>query len=196
MARKNIVELYSTSSTSKRVDIILNNFAGFERILSGYEKSLSATIKREREFNRRQRLGDIGIRVQTSGISDPTCNEVVNRLEIQEAIHRGDWRNALKDADDFFKHCNEIQTIELMRNDYDIVSGQLDSLNDDDYRLYVKYLNTNMTYIELADDFGLTHDAVRTRLYRSRATVKANSIFFMESDTDSDLINLQLSKCA
>ena len=185
MAKKNIVELYSDSSITKRVDIILDNFSCFERMLSGYEKSLSASIKRERDLNRRKSMGDLGIRVQTSHISNPTCDEVCNRIEIEEAIHNGDWKKALVGADDFFKHRNEIITIELMRNDYDIVSGQLDSLDNEDYLLYTKYLNSSKTYIELAEDFGLTFDAVRTRVYRSRARVKKNSIAFMMEDSGS-----------
>ena len=39
MARRNIVERYSRATVEKRVEIILDNYATFNRILDGYEKS-------------------------------------------------------------------------------------------------------------------------------------------------------------
>ena len=73
MARKNIVERYSRATVEQRIDIILENYSMFNRILDGYEKSPSIVIRNERDYNRRQQLGDNGIRVQTSNISDITA---------------------------------------------------------------------------------------------------------------------------
>lgn len=41
MARRNIVERYSRANVEKRVEIILDNYATFNRILNGYEKVLA-----------------------------------------------------------------------------------------------------------------------------------------------------------
>jgi len=73
MARRNIVERYIKATVDQRIDIILNNYFMFNRILDGYEKTLSIVIRNECEYNRRQQLGDSGIRVQTSNISDITA---------------------------------------------------------------------------------------------------------------------------
>ena len=91
MARRNIVERYSRATVEKRVEIILDNYATFNRILDGYEKSLSIVLRNERDFNRKKQLGDSGIRVQTSNISDITAQTAIENVTIQEAIHDGDW---------------------------------------------------------------------------------------------------------
>lgn len=41
MARRNIVERYIRANIEKRVEIILDNYGMFNRILDGYEQSLS-----------------------------------------------------------------------------------------------------------------------------------------------------------
>ena len=65
MARRNIVERYIRADIEKRVEIILDNYGMFNRILDGYEQSLSIVIRNERDYNRKRLLGDSGIRVQT-----------------------------------------------------------------------------------------------------------------------------------
>ncbi len=54
MVRRSIVERYSRATVEQRIDIILENYSMFNRILDGYEKSLSIVIRNERDFNRRQ----------------------------------------------------------------------------------------------------------------------------------------------
>ena len=98
MARRNIVERYIRADIEKRVEIILDNYGMFNRILDGYEQSLSIVIRNERDYNRKRLLGDSGIRVQTSNIGDITAQTAVENVTIQRAIHDGDWYAATKDA--------------------------------------------------------------------------------------------------
>ncbi len=187
MARRNIVERYSRATVEKRVEIILDNYASFNRILDGYEKSLSIVIRNERDYNRKRQLGNSGIRVQTSRISDITSQTAIENVAIQEAIHDGDWRSATKGKDDVFKHRLEIETICQMRDDYDIVTGQLSVLLKEEYDLYLPYINGEKNCFEIAEDEGISLDAVRMRLHRYRGIVKEYSIPFMESITESAL---------
>ena len=53
MARRNIVERYIRADIEKRVEIILDNYDMFNRILDGYEQSLSIVIRNERDYNRK-----------------------------------------------------------------------------------------------------------------------------------------------
>ncbi|MBE5835281.1 MAG: hypothetical protein E7309_11635 [Butyrivibrio sp.] len=100
MARRNIVERYIRADIEKRVEIILDNYGMFNRILDGYEQSLSIVIRNERDYNRKRLLGDSGIRVQTSNIGDITAQTAVENVTIQQAIHDGDWYAATKGAMD------------------------------------------------------------------------------------------------
>mgnify|MGYP007069914112 CR=1 FL=1 len=180
MAKKSIVELYTKASLGKRVDIILDNYSGFERMLNGYVQSLSVVIRNERAFNRRKWIGDTGVRVQTSNISDVTAKTAVENVSIQQAIVQGDWKAALKDTDNAVRHRREIQTICLMRDDYDIVSGCICSLAKEDYDIYDEYLSREKTYDDLVEASKLSYDAYRTKIYRCKAFVKDNAISFME----------------
>lgn len=191
MARRNIVDLYSRSNVGKRVEIILDNYAMFNQLLDGYERSLSIVIRNERDFNRKRKLGDSGIRVQTSNISDITAKTAIENVSIQEAIHNGDYYEALKGADNFTKHREEIETICRMRDDYGIVTGQLSVLQKEEYDFYLPYINGEKGCFEIAADEGLSPDAVRMRLYRYRSIVKESAIPFMESISED-----VLSKCA
>lgn len=107
MARRNIVERYIRADIEKRVEIILDNYGMFNRILDVYEQSLSVVIRNERDYNRKRLLGDSGIRVQTSNIGDITAQTVVENVTIQQAIHDGDWYAATKGADNQNKHRHE-----------------------------------------------------------------------------------------
>lgn len=191
MARRNIVERYSIATVEKRVEIILDNYATFNRILDGYEKSLSIVIRNERDFNRKKKLGDSGIRVQTSNISDITAQTAIENVTIQEAIHDGDWLTATKGSDNIFAHRLEIETISQMRDDYDIVTGQLSALLKEEYDFYLPYINKEKNCFEIAEDEGLSLDAVRMRLHRYRGIVKECSIPFMEC-----IEKIALNKCA
>ena len=192
MARRNIVERYSRATVEKRIEIILDNYGSFNRILDGYEKTLSIVIRNERDYNRKRQLGDSGIRIQTSNISDITAQTAVENVTIQEAIHEGDWFTALKGADNQDKHRREIETICQMRDDYGIVTGQLSVvLQKEEYDLYLPYINGEKGCFEIAADEGLSPEAVRMRLYRYRSIVKEGSMPFMESITET-----ALSKCA
>ena len=191
MTRRNIVERYIRADIEKRVEIILDNYGMFNRILDGYEQSLSIVIRNERDYNRKRLLGDSGIRVQTSNIGDITVQTAVENVSIQQAIHDGDWYAAVKGADNLNKHRLEIETICKMRDDYAIVTGQLSVLQKEEYDFYLPYINGEKGCFELAADEGLSPEAVKMRLYRYRSIVKESSIPFMESITET-----ALSKCA
>lgn len=191
MARRNIVDRYSRATVEKRVEIILDNYATFNRILDGYEKSLSIVIRNERDFNRKKQLGDSGIRVQTSNISDITAQTAIENVEIQEAIHDGDWHTATKGSDNIFEHRLEIETISQMRDDYDIVTGQLSVLLKEEYDFYLPYINREKNCFEIAEEQGLSPEAVRMRLYRYRLIVKESALPFMER-----VRGVSLQKCA
>ena len=72
-----IVEAYADASIEKKIEIILDNYTGFINIVDGYEQCLSIQIRNEREYNRRKNNGDLGIRVQTSGLSDTTAMDAI-----------------------------------------------------------------------------------------------------------------------
>ena len=72
MAEKNLIKIYVNATSAKRVDIIIRHYTDFMGIVDGYTEGLRYMIECEKESNSRQDVGDLGVRVQTGGMtSDP-----------------------------------------------------------------------------------------------------------------------------
>ena len=170
---ENIVEDYHEASIEKRVDMILRNFSNFEAIVDCCEKNLSVTIKEEIDYNRREELGDLGVRVQSSNISNPTLRDAANREEIERAIHNGEYYRILRWTDDFEKHRPQIITLQKMRNDFFRVSNVVNCLDPQNRRIFRKYISKEASVETLAEVEKLTHDSVRTRIKEARKTVRS-----------------------
>ncbi|MCR5777572.1 MAG: hypothetical protein K6G84_09200 [Lachnospiraceae bacterium] len=179
MGRRSIVEQYSIATMEKRIEIILDNYSNFTRMLDGYVESLSIVIRNEREYNRSVHFRSNDIRVQTSNISDITSRIAIENVSIQEAINTGDADSALKGTDMFASHRWEIETICMMRDDYIIVNGALKLLRDNEYNLYISYLNRKKSCIDFVEETGITYEGIRSRLYRCRNNVKKMAVEFM-----------------
>ena len=114
MGRKSIVKTYGNATMEKRVEIILDNYSNFDCMLDGFERSLYLVILTEREDKRNSEKSDLGVRVQTSNISDPTGNTGTNEAELKRAIHVGDWLSTIQGTINPEKHRKEIVTIHRM----------------------------------------------------------------------------------
>jgi len=73
-----IVDRYAKADPWGRIDIILLNYSNFLEIVDGCEESLKFLIVNERRINRKRSLGDLGVRVQSSGMGDKTAQEAIN----------------------------------------------------------------------------------------------------------------------
>ncbi len=67
--------------------------------MEGYEQSLSFIIKEEKAYARRSAQGDLGVKVQTSGTSDPTAKAAIENIMIMEAIQKGDLESVTSELD-------------------------------------------------------------------------------------------------
>ena len=181
MARKSIVETYSKKPVSKRVDIIINNFSIFEDIIRGEEECLYVKIRREQEECLAELRTDLGVKVQTSRISDLTGDMATANADVRSGIENGDWRLATKGTKNYGKYKNAIETLQLMRDDYTIVRGKLKGIRDDDH-LFRIYLAKEKTYDQMADDMNLSNDAIRARIYRFRTELKERVLDCMEEE--------------
>ncbi len=75
-AENDFLLIYAESDNGKRIDIIFEHYDNFLELADMFEGRLFDDIKEEKAFNRREARGDLGIRVQTSGKSDPTCKHI------------------------------------------------------------------------------------------------------------------------
>ena len=107
----NIVEQYADADTSGRIDILIKYYPNFLRLVEGYEQSLSYIIKQEKEYKHRAARGDLGVRVQTSEISDPTAREAIDNIMIMDAIRSGDLKSIIRDLDEEVMQLHETEVL-------------------------------------------------------------------------------------
>ena len=74
----NIVEQYAGADVPARIELLIKYYPNFIRLVEGYEQSLSFIIKEEKAYARKSAMGDLGVRVQTSGTCDPTAKAVID----------------------------------------------------------------------------------------------------------------------
>lgn len=115
----NIVEQYADSDVGKRIEILIRYYPNFIHLVEGFEQSLSFIIKQEKEMKRRAAIGELGVRVQNSHISDPTAREAIDNIMIMEAIKKGELDSVISELDEDVRilHEMEVRTIRDMKED-------------------------------------------------------------------------------
>ena len=181
MAKKGIVETYGKKPAAKRVDFIINNFTIIEDLIKGEEECLYVQIRRDQEERLSEQRADLGVKIQTFHKSDITGDTATANADTQAGIENGDWRLATRGIKDFTKYRKAIETLQLMRDDYTIVRGKLKGIKDVDH-VFMDYLTKEKTYDEMADDLQLSHEAVRSRVFRTKAILKENALESMEAE--------------
>ena len=114
-------EQYFLADSKGKIEIILANFISFQHQLSGIEDGIKLDIKVDQDFKFRQDKGDLGIRVQTSGKSDPTAREAIRNVELDRAFDENDIERELEKTctPDLFR--NQLRMLSSMKDDYQVI---------------------------------------------------------------------------
>ena len=181
MAEKNFVRIYVNANSSKKVDIIIKQYSHFMDIVESCTDGLQYMIQCEKESNNRHRMGELGIRVHTSGVSDPTAKSAIRNVITREAIincdFSGDVLEGVNRAEEFMR---EAYLLRDMRMDYDLFKCQLSILGPEK-ELFEKFLCGKMTLFDIAEEEGISYEAAKQRIYRNRTRVKNQVMNFMKS---------------
>lgn len=75
----------------------------------------------DQDFKFRQDKGDLGIRVQTSGKSDPTAREAIRNVELDRVFDENDIERELEKTctPDLFR--NQLRMLSSMKDDYQVI---------------------------------------------------------------------------
>lgn len=171
-----IIENYGNLPNGKKIEAILDDYAIFDRIIAGIENDLIIDICDERAYSRRRQIGDTGVRVQTSGISDIPFSIVAERDEVEKAVKTGDYFTALKGIKENAVYIRRMNTLYQLQDDYKIVSARVGFLQPEEYQIYTRYLNKVKPVLELVDEVGISYEAYTSRIYRYRIAVKKYSL--------------------
>lgn len=183
MAEQNLIKIYVDATAEKRVDIIIKNYTKFIGIVDGYTEGLRYMIQSNKDSNRRQEMGDLGVRVKTGGItSDPTAKKAIRNIVTKEAIINCDFSGDLMDGVDRAEvYIRDAYVLHDMRSDYDLFNSQLCILGTDQ-DLFTKYIRKEKTLSDIADEQGITYESAQQRMKKNKIKVKRQVIAFMNGD--------------
>ena len=169
----NIVEQYADSDIDGRIEILIRYYPNFIRLVEAFEQSLSFIIKQEKEMKRRSSLGELGVRVQTSHLSDPTAREAIDNLMIEQAIREGDLSKITEELDDDVRreHEVEIRTIRNMKEDFSVFQNSFFYLAPGEADIFENYLKCGRNAEKLSYELDLKVPTLRSRVSRSKKIV-------------------------
>ena len=72
-----LLDKYKKANAHKRLDLMMEYYPVFPGMLRKIEKKTEYKIKAEKEYIKSHSRDELGVRVQTSGKSDPTATEAV-----------------------------------------------------------------------------------------------------------------------
>ena len=92
---KDIITVYRMADCEERLEIVFDNFSNFPKMIRKMQKITQYKIKAEKEYIRSHAKGELGVRVQTSGLSDTTANEAIANVMLEEAFTSGEVTDGL-----------------------------------------------------------------------------------------------------
>lgn len=156
---------YSQASAVERVEIMLDNFHYFPKMVHRQEKKTEYKIKSEREYLRSHNRADLGVRVQSSKISDTTAEEAIANVMLEEAFKTGDVSDGqLKGIENAEEYERQIRIISIMKMDYDLLSDLVGDLDDLDNQILSLFLVKKMYIKEIAAETGKSYDYTKRRI--------------------------------
>lgn len=164
---------YSEADPEGRLKIMMGNYAVLPKMIRRVEKKVFYKITVEREYMKSHHRGELGVRVQTSGISDITADEAVDHVILEEAIRTGKYdRKLICDLENADEYEAAIKTINIMRLDYELLTEIIEDLKEKDSRVIKQYLVEGKLFKEIADSEGRTYDAIKKRIEKIRAEIR------------------------
>ena len=177
-----VISDYHDLNCSKRVQFIFRHFSNICEYIDGYEKSLCELIMAERTMKKQKERDAIGIRVQTSGHSDPTAREAVERTDVMEKIQSED-----ENLTDEVLRCEEgqelvfeIEVLHQIRRDYDFVVHAMGVLPAHERSELEAVLGHEKEIAGLADEKGIQFESAKMQIYRSKKKVRLEAVKFMQ----------------
>ena len=181
MAGNDIIKLYMNATSSKRVNIIIKHYTDFMGVVDGYINGLFYRIESEKDSYKRQSMGELGIRVQNSGMhSDPTAKKVNDALELKNAIIRCDFSGGIMEGvEEADKYMRSAKLLKDMRRDYEHFQNQLCCLGKDK-EIFEKYLCGQKTLTDIAEEQSITYESAQQKVHKIRRRLKEQVIKFMD----------------
>ena len=176
-----ILKVYMEANPEERFQIMMRNYVDFPKEVNKAEREVVYKIKSEKERIRNQTREGLGIRVQENTLSDPTANEAISNLLLEEAFKTGNIdKSVLMGIDRATEIAEEIHMIRIMRMDYELLEGLMNNLPEKDSRIMIKHFVEKKYLKEIAIEEKRKYDAVKKRIKTLSRDLKEEIIVFLE----------------
>lgn len=168
-----VIQIYKKSSNRQRLDLICDNYSRIENILKADVNGMLLLIIEDKASLKRQEKGDLGVRVQNSGMhSDPTGTQGDNEVMLEQAIMKCDFSDGIIagiDHEYFVKERADAHR--LIRRDLSKFNEQLDCLGDEEREFFLLYIMKHKCIDDMADEFGVSYKAIQKRITKIKKQI-------------------------
>ena len=174
--------LKALASVATKLSGRIRNYSNFIGIVDGYTEGLCYMIENEKAYNRMQNRGDLGVRVQSSGMhSDITANTAINNAITKEAIIACDFSgDVLEGVDRGEEFQRDAYTLRCMRADFELFNRQLAILSGNELRIFRGYLSGEKDIGDIAEEEGIQYESAAQKVRRAKVKIKIQMIEFLE----------------
>ena len=156
---------------------MLEYYPVFPGMLRKIEKKTEYKIKSEQERMRSRSRGELGVRVQTSTISDTTANEAVANVTLEEAFKTGEVsKGLLKGIENAPEFEETIRMVNIMKMDFELLEDILSGFGREDSIIIKKHLSEGKSYRVIAEEEECSTDSVRRKFTRIREEISEEII--------------------
>lgn len=186
-ARADIITTYAEADNTGKVKILVKHYSSWDGILKISTKNMIQDIMDEIRCNRMSRYGDLGVRVQTSGCSNPTEAIGNSEMAIEQAVESCDFSGGVfKDTDDEEGYKLRACTIKRIREDLETFKDQILWLDIKERRILEDFLNEIKSVDDFAEEWELQYITAYRRLERLKNIVRDKTIIRMEKGGRQD----------
>ena len=172
-----LLNSYKKAPAEKRLSIMLEYYPVFPGMLRKIEKKTEYKIKSEQERMRSRRRGELGVRVQTSNVSDTTANEAVANVTLEEAFKTGEVsKGLLKGIENAPEFEETIRMVSIMKMDFELLEDILSGFGREDSIIIKKHLSEGKSYRVIAEEEECSTDSVRRKFTRIKEEISEEII--------------------
>ena len=184
ITEEQLVDAYGKGDPRERFMLIYRNYEVFLKLVDSYEVGIFNRILCEKEYNRRKRNGDdLGVRIQTSNLSDPTAQMAIEHVMIRDAIRECNFSgDLLKDTDNPDEYRRDILTICMMRREYEVFDNCLRSLPGKEFSVTYRCIRRERSLPQIAEDDDRAYQTIKNLVAKTRRDLENRTTpFFRET---------------
>ena len=178
---KDFMQAYRASDAEGRLKIMMDNYCIFPKLIRKMEKKIQYRIKYEKDYLRSSHRGELGVRVQTSKMSDPTFEEAATNIMIETALKIGkDEDGLLNGIENAAEYEADMKILSVMRMDYELLEEIIEDLADDDSKWLKEYLSGEKLLKEIAAELGKSYIAMKKRVAKVKEEIREDMLDCLE----------------